>query len=184
MSVSARSIWPAPSASASALRAISGCVGCDSARAASSAAERAWSPFIAAARAARYVFAGSPAVAVPDMRAVADAGTSTSTASAAPFSHLHVRVIGASTAFGCDPVDILGRVLDVTRLAVDAILGVDLEPRFTVLALHEFVHARRTITLFGPSIYRKVDGGGYVRVLERQMNRLVFLVIGVGHEHR
>src|SRR3954469_17441691 len=117
-------------------------------------------------------------------RAAATGDGPSASATAAPASHLHVRVIGASTAFGCDPVDVLGRVLDVTRLAVDAILGVDLEPRFTVLALHEFVHARRTITLFGPSIYRKVDGGGYVRVLERQMNRLVFLVIGVGHEHR
>src|SRR6476646_7640682 len=112
------------------------------------------------------------------MRAVADAGISTNVANAAPASHLHVRIIGASTAFGCDPVDILGRVLDVTRLAVDAILGVDLEPRFTVLALHEFVDACRTITLFGASIYRKIDRRRYVGVLERQMNRLVFLVIG------
>src|SRR4051812_36071973 len=105
-------------------------------------------------------------------------------ASAAPASHLHVRVIGASAAFGSDPVDVLGRVLDVASLAVDAVLRVDLEPGFTVLALHEFVDACRTITLFGPCIYRQVDCCGYVGVLERQMNRLVFLVIGVGDEYR
>src|SRR6476646_8843215 len=102
---------------------------------------------------------------------------------AAPLSHLHVRVIGASAAFGSDPVDVLGRVLDVARLAVDAILGVDLEPRFTTLALDKFVDACRTITLLGTGIDRQVDGGGYVRVLERQMNRLVLLMIGVGNEH-
>src|SRR5256885_16570613 len=102
------------------------------------------------------------------MRADADAGTSASAANAAPLSHLHGRVIGASAAFGCDPVDILGRVLDVARFAMDAILGVDLQPRFTVLGIHEFVHARRTIISFRASIYRKVDGRWYIRVLERQ----------------
>src|SRR5438105_8100431 len=106
------------------------------------------------------------------MRALADAGTSANAASAAPVSHLHVRVIGASTAFGCDPVDVLGRVLDVARFAVDAILGVDLKPRFTVLALHEFVDAGRTITLFGPGIYRKIHDRGYVRGLWLQINRV------------
>src|SRR3954447_3179389 len=105
-------------------------------------------------------------------------------ASAGPASHLHVRIIGASAAFGGDPVDVLGRVLDVAGFAVDAVLGVDLEPRFTTLALDKFVNACRTITLLGTGINRQVDGRGYVRVLERQMNRLVFLVIGVRHERR
>src|SRR5256885_7139943 len=77
------------------------------------------------------------------MRAAAGPGTSAKAANAPPLSsHLHVRVIGPSAAFGCDPVDVLGRVLDVARLAVDAILGVDLQPRFATLGFHEFIHAR------------------------------------------
>ena len=56
--------------------------------------------------------------------------------------------------------------------------------RFTTLAFHEFVNARRAITLLGTGIDRQVDGRRYVGVLERQMNRLVFLVIGVRYEHR
>src|SRR2546429_9911098 len=104
------------------------------------------------------------------MRAAAGPGTSASAAKAAPLNHLHVRVIGASAAFGCDPVDVLGRVLDVACFAVDAILGVDLQPRFATFGFHEFVHACRTITLFGAGIYRKIDRRGYVGVLEREMN--------------
>src|SRR6185503_1048241 len=116
----------------------------------------------------------------------ADAGEapSASAAIAAAANHLHVRVIGASAAFGSDPVDVLGRVLDVAGLAVDAVLRVDLESGFTALALHEFINACRAIALLGTGIDRQVDGRGYVRVLERQMNRLVLLVIGVGDEHR
>src|SRR5438132_4048248 len=100
-------------------------------------------------------------------------------ASAAPASHLHVRVIGASAAFGGDPVDVLGRVLDIACLAVDAILGVDLEPGFTVLDLDKFVNTCRAIALLRAGIDRQVDGRGYVGVLERQMNRLVLFMIGV-----
>src|SRR5690348_13582892 len=120
------------------------------------------------------------------MLTLADAGVApnASAASAAPASHLHVRVIGASAAFGSDPVDVLGRVLDVAGLAVDAILGVDLEPRFTTLALDEFIYPCWAVTLLGTGIDRQVDGRGYVRVLERQMDRLVLLMIGVGNEHR
>src|SRR5947209_8698479 len=117
-------------------------------------------------------------------RAAAGAGTSARAATAAPASKLHVRVIGASAAFGSDPVDVLGGVLDVARLAVDAILGVDLKPRFTVLAVDKFINSSRTVTLFGSGIDGQVDCRWYVGVLERQMNRLVFFMIGVRDEHR
>ena len=116
--------------------------------------------------------------------AAAGEGASASAANAVPDSHLHVRIIGASAAFGGDPVDVLGRVLDVASLAVDAVLRIDLELRFTTLGFHEFVNSRRAITLLGTGVDWQVDGRGYVRVLERQMNRLVFFVIGVRHEHR
>src|SRR4029079_16627742 len=109
---------------------------------------------------------------MPSRAAAPGEAPSISAAAAAPAIHLHVRVIWASTAFGGDPVDVLGRVLDVARLAVDAVLGVDLESPFTALALDEFIDACRAITLLGPRVDRQVDCRRYVRVLERQVNRL------------
>src|SRR4051812_15957308 len=91
-------------------------------------------------------------------------------------SHLHVRVIGASSAFRRDPVDVLGRILDVAGLAVDAVLSVDLKPRFATFPIHEFINSSGAVTLLGPAEDRQVDRRGYVGVLERQMNRLVFLM--------
>src|SRR5437868_13694948 len=113
------------------------------------------------------------------IRADAADELSASAARAPPASHLHVRIIGASTAFRGDPIDVLCGILDVACLAVDAILGVDLKPRFTTVAFNELVNACRTIALFGSGIYRQIDCRRYVSVLERQMNRLVFLMIGV-----
>src|SRR5437588_13129137 len=104
-------------------------------------------------------------------RAAAGAGTSARAATAAPASKLHIRVIGASAAFGSDPVDVLGRVLDVACFAVDAILGVDLKSRFTTLALDEFIDACRAITLLRSRIDRQVDCRRYVPVPERPVNR-------------
>src|SRR6185503_4492722 len=42
---------------------------------------------------------------------------------------LHVRIVRAASAFRHDPADVLHRILDVARLAVHAILRVDLQPR-------------------------------------------------------
>src|SRR3989338_7822618 len=67
----------------------------------------------------------------------------------APADHLHVGIVGPTTAFRCNPLDILCRVLDVAGLAVHTILGVDLEPLATVSLLHDFVHPRRTVALSG-----------------------------------
>src|SRR5512135_1370958 len=40
----------------------------------------------------------------------------------------HVGVVGATTAFGHHPFDVLRRVLDVAGLAVDAVRRIDLQP--------------------------------------------------------
>src|SRR5687768_9517764 len=82
----------------------------------------------------------------------------------------HVRIIRPSSAFGRDPIDVLGRILDVTGLAVNAILGVDLEPRLTAVSLDKFVNARRAISLLRPVIFGQVDRRRYDRVFERQVN--------------
>src|SRR3954454_1681958 len=120
------------------------------------------------------------------LRRAAAAGEApmTRATAAAAVINLHVRVIGTSAAFWSDPVDVLGRVLDVAGLAVDAVLRVDLEPRFTLFGLHEFIDSCRTIKPLGACINRQIDRGRYVRVLERQMNRMILLVILVRDEHR
>src|SRR3954449_13461941 len=103
------------------------------------------------------------------LSSAADTGAGQSaSATAAPAIHSHVRVIGASAAFGDDPVDVLGRVLDVARLAVDAILGVDLKPLAAIL-LDELVNARRAITLLRPGVERQIDLGRDRCVLQCQV---------------
>jgi hypothetical protein len=49
-------------------------------------------------------------------------------------------------------VDVLGRVLDVAGLAVNAILRVDLKSLLAVLAFDKFINSRGTIALLGSRI--------------------------------
>src|SRR3954453_5777053 len=112
----------------------------------------------------------------------ADDAPIVSAIAAVPTKILHVRVIWSSTAFGNDPVDVLGRVLDVACLAVDAILRVDLEPRPTSL-LDELIDSGGAVALLGPGIIGEVDRDRDFGVLESQVDRLVLLVIGVRDEH-
>ena len=72
---------------------------------------------------------GRRSVGVARGAAAGPGASAASSDAASDQAGLHVRVIGASSAFRCDPVDVLGRVLDVAGLAVDAILRVDLKPR-------------------------------------------------------
>src|SRR5882672_2489991 len=97
---------------------------------------------------------------------------------------LHVRVVRSASALWRDPNDVLGRVLDVAGLAVDAVLRVDLETVGAVIVVDEFVHARRTVAAFRACVFREVQGDGDGRVLENQVAGLVLLVIGIGDEYR
>src|SRR4051812_43939189 len=108
---------------------------------------------------------------------MASAGAAVPSSRAARARRLHIGIIRSSSALGHDPVDVLRRVLDVAGLAVDAILGVDLEPR-PPLFLDKFIDARRTISLLRTCINGQIHLGGYVGILERQVNGLVFLMIG------
>src|SRR3546814_10820343 len=60
---------------------------------------------------------------------------------------LHIGIVRASAAFGYNPVDVLGRILDVARLAMNTILGIDLEAWRTFLQTDHFVDPCRTIAL-------------------------------------
>jgi hypothetical protein len=73
---------------------------------------------------------------------------------AADPKNLHVRVIRASAAFGSDPVDVLSRVFDVARFAMNAVLGIDLQPGPSVRVIDELINACRTIALLRPIVER------------------------------
>src|SRR2546421_4579091 len=97
---------------------------------------------------------------------------------------LHVWVVRSTSTLWGDPDDILGRVLDVAGLAVNAVLRVDLEAVGAVVVFHEFVHARRTVAAFGARVFREVQADGDTRVLENQVAGLVLLVVRIGDEYR
>ena len=69
----------------------------------------------------------------------------------ADFRQLHAFVVGATAAFGDDPVDDLVGVGDVAGLAVDAIRGVDLE-LCAVLFAGDLVNRRGTEILAGIAV--------------------------------
>src|SRR5258706_6163748 len=90
----------------------------------------------------------------------------------------HVRVIGPAAALGNDPADVLHRVLDVARLAVHAVGGVDLQPRASALG-HDFVNTRRAVARLRSVVEREVHRDRDLRILEGEVHRLGFLVIRV-----
>ncbi len=97
---------------------------------------------------------------------------------------LHVRVSRAARAFRRHPGDVLCRVLDVAGLAVNAVLGVDLEALLAVFLGHHFIHAGRAVTLGRFIVHRQVLGDRNARVGQLQVARLLFFVVGTRDEHR
>src|SRR5712691_3609512 len=63
----------------------------------------------------------------------------------------HIRIARPAAALGRNPGDVLIRVLDVARLAVDAVLRVDHEAGLAPL-LHPFVDAGRAIARRGTGV--------------------------------
>ena len=91
--------------------------------------------------------------------------------------HLQVFVVGAAAAFGRDPGDDLVGVQDVAGLAVNAVGGVQVNLLAAVF-LHHFVHGGRAEVLAGVA---ELDGAAVVAdvgVVDQQVRRLVFLVLG------
>ena len=79
--------------------------------------------------------------------------------------HSHIRIVRPAAALGRNPGNILIRVLDIAGFAVDAVLRVDLQPRFAVFA-HDFVNAGRSVALLGRVIEREVRLDRNFRVVE------------------
>ena len=61
---------------------------------------------------------------------------------------------------------------------MDTVLGVDLEPRFALLDAEEFIDPGGAEPCLGPGIERQIDLDRNRRILEHEMARLVFLVVG------
>src|SRR6185295_1024463 len=95
---------------------------------------------------------------------------------------LHVGVVRAAAALRDDPDNVLLRILDVARLAVHAVLRVDLQPRSAAFR-NEFVDPSWTVARLGAVVNGQVDRGRNGGVLEREVRGLVLLVVGVRHEH-
>src|SRR3546814_16123343 len=92
---------------------------------------------------------------------------------------LHVRIIGASTAFGDHPIDVLGGILDVARLAMDAVLGVDDELRVAFFLADDLVNARRAITLRRLVVHRQIVKIGRASCRERVCQYVYITVVAV-----
>ena len=62
-------------------------------------------------------------------------------------------IVGRPSGLGRDPVDVLAGAFDVARLAVDAVLSVDLQPHslLPVLPGHKLVHPGRAKPLLRAS---------------------------------
>src|SRR5712691_10206008 len=90
----------------------------------------------------------------------------------------HVRIIGTAATFGSKPRNVVVGVLDVAGLTVHAVLRIDHKPEIAPLA-HPLIDAGRTIAIRGSGI--DVVLGTFLQghLSDLEMNRLVFLVVGV-----
>lgn len=73
---------------------------------------------------------------------------------------------------------------DIAGLPTHAVLRVENEPVAAVVVRHELVNAGRAVAGFGAGVRRQVGHHRNRRILQRQMRRLAFLVVGRGDEHR
>src|SRR3954468_20430543 len=86
---------------------------------------------------------------------------------------LHIRIVRPATTLGHDPVDVLGRILDVAGLAVDAVLRVNLKPGVGAgVVADDLVDASWAVALLGRVVFRKVDPDRDRGILQGQVRWL------------
>jgi len=93
-----------------------------------------------------------------------------------------VRIIRTASAFGRDPFDIFGRVLDIASFAMDAILRVDDKAwvRATRLVrVNDLIDAGRAIKSRGFSEPGKIVMDRNLGIAQAEMNGLILFVIRV-----
>ena len=94
-------------------------------------------------------------------------------------SGCYIAVHRTTAAFGCHPMDVLQWVLDVTRLAVHAVLRVDLQLLRAIVTVNELIDACGAVAAFGASVAGEIVLDRDRRIAQLQVHRLVFLVVGV-----
>ena len=97
---------------------------------------------------------------------------------------LHIGIVRPTAAFRRDPDDVLGRILDVAGLAVHTVLRIDLQALGIVIVFDEFIDTSRAIAGFRPGVLCQINPHRYRGILQGQVYRLVFRMIGVGNEYR
>src|SRR5207248_1933871 len=103
--------------------------------------------------------------------------------SGATFAMLQRLVVRPRAAFGRRPGDDVVRVLDVARLAVHAVGGVDLQPPAARAVVHHLVDARRAEALAGIAELACAAARADPRVGHLEVHRLALLVSVAGEEH-
>ena len=93
-------------------------------------------------------------------------------------------VVRARAAFGGRPVDDLVGILDVARLAMHAVRGIDLQALAALAVVDHFVDVGGTEACAGIAEFRCAFGGADRRISHLQVGGLIFVVGGRGEEHR
>src|ERR1700728_1007948 len=94
----------------------------------------------------------------------------------------HVWIVGATATFGRNPGNVAVRVLDVARLAVDAVLRID--DVFQVFAFaHPLVDAGRTISGRRAAVDVMLRRPLQIEIGHMEMCRLILFVICVRQEY-
>src|SRR6266436_5227562 len=96
---------------------------------------------------------------------------------------LHAFVVGAAATFGDDPINNLVGIGNITRLAMHAIRGVDLQLQAAIRLLGHLVHRSRTKILAGIPVFLDALCCTNIRVRHAKMARLIFLMPRPGVIH-
>ena len=88
-------------------------------------------------------------------------------------------IVGRSTSLWGNPIDILTGTLDVTRLAVDAVLSIDLQSHafFPILSRNKFIHSSRTEVLLWSSKHCQVPLHWDSVISESEVRWLVVVMV-------
>ena len=95
--------------------------------------------------------------------------------------NLHPAIIRSTRTFWANPSDVLRRVFDVARFAMNTVSGINLQTR-TAVFFDDFIHAGRTIAGFGRGVFFVVHVYHRLRIFQHQMVGLVFFVRKIGEE--
>src|SRR5215510_14777410 len=83
-----------------------------------------------------------------------------------------------AAAFGCNPIDHFVGVHNVTRFAVDAVRGIDLQTKSPVSGRSHFIDGSRTKELAGIAVFVRTSWMADFGIEDYQVDGLILIVIG------